>query len=226
MKFRMRLMLKIAAAKFNGIEEEKLLSDSENKSICEMDSPKNSLILLASHPGVGKKSFALSLAAKEMALHHRQVVFLIDDSSGIDVTEIASEARRLNRDGKLDLLIIDSLNTIKWSDAPNCSDAINKVLCMLKALAKELQIRIIVLDLLDYLEGENVCGRPQLSDIRDQGIDEQNTDAIWLLERKFIWTNRIEDERSAELIIVNSNSGTEKVVPLCYDVENEVFVFP
>lgn len=199
------------------------MRDTELKSYCDMDSPENGLIILASHPGVGRRSFAFSLAAKEMVQHHRQVVFFIDDSSSIDFAEVLGSVRQLKRDGKLDLLIIDSLNTIKWNGVSNRSDGVNAVLCELNALAKELQIQIIVQYLLDYLEGENVYGRPHLSELRKQGIDERNVDAVWLLDRKFIWTNRIDDDSSAELVIVDPKSGSKKVLPLIYDVENEVF---
>ena len=211
-------------------------------------SPNSDLILLASRPGVGRRTLSLSIAANEVA-RHRHVAFFslaadsaeinrilnnvnlsasneffhIDEAADYGIIEIASRARTLKREGKLDLLIIDDLRAIKQGKEEKCSNVHNAILRGLKALASELQIRVIVLEQLgSKFKGEEYA-RPQFQELRKLGNIEHEVDTVWLLERKFIRTHCEEDRYSAEVIVVNPQNGSENVVPITYESECRIF---
>ncbi len=111
----------------------------------------------------------------------------IDDSSALSVMELRAKARRLHArvkdQGGLGLIVVDYLQLLSPSDsAVPREQQVAEASRGLKALAKELEVPVVVLAQLNRsAEKENRA--PRLSDLRESGSIEQDADVVLMLNR-------------------------------------------
>lgn len=92
---------------------------------------------------------------------------------------IKSLARKMHRQGKLSLMIIDYLQYIRTNSKFGTRDLeIGFITSELKALGKELNIPIILLAQLNRPPKGNQIVKPELSDLRESGNIEQDADVV------------------------------------------------
>jgi replicative DNA helicase len=103
----------------------------------------------------------------------------IDDTPNISLTELKSKARRLVRENKVELIIIDYLQLMR-SGLPvnNREQEIAEISKGLKSLAKELDIPVIALSQLSRGVESRADKKPMLSDLRESGQIEQDADMV------------------------------------------------
>jgi replicative DNA helicase len=134
----------------------------------------------------------------------------IDDTPGLTLMELRSKARRIAREHKLGLVIIDYLQLMR-SGTKNDSreQEISEISRSLKGLAKELGIPIIALSQLNRgVESRgNKDKRPQLSDLRESGAIEQDADTIWFVYRDEVYNKETLEQGVAEIIIGKQRAG-------------------
>lgn len=109
----------------------------------------------------------------------------IDDSSGLSILQLRAKARRMHQQHGIKLFVIDYLQLLHSSSrrAENRQQEIADISNGIKALAKELNVPVIVLSQLNR-EVEREKGRPpRLSDLRESGSIEQDADLVGLLYR-------------------------------------------
>ena len=129
----------------------------------------------------------------------------IDDTGAIDILELRAKARRMKSREDVGVIFIDYLQLIRVEAGRNANreNEVAKISGSLKALAKELNIPIVVLAQLNRQaeQGE----RPKLSNLRESGAIEQDADVVALLhrEREEQYTQDVGEEGGldAELII-------------------------
>ncbi len=106
----------------------------------------------------------------------------ICDKPSITVEEIAMQARSWTAKEKLDFIAIDYLTRIKISKSLGSQNLdIGYIITELKNLARTLEIPVMVLAQLH--RGPNPDVRPNMSNLRDSGVIEQEGDTILLLHR-------------------------------------------
>lgn len=137
----------------------------------------------------------------------------VDETPAIGMFAVRSRARRLKAAHGLELLILDYLQLMSTSDRYDTRAlAIGEITGSLKALAKELKIPIL---LLSQLNRESVRGerprRPQLSDLRDSGSIEQDSDIVMFVHRPD------EHEPVTELIVAKHRNGPIGTIKLRWD---------
>ncbi len=110
----------------------------------------------------------------------------IDDSGTLSPVEIRARARRLKREqGSLGLVVVDYLQLMQSSvKAENRTMEITHISRSLKAMARELDVPVVVLSQLNRNVEQRTDHRPVLSDLRDSGAIEQDADLILFLYRK------------------------------------------
>jgi replicative DNA helicase len=109
----------------------------------------------------------------------------IDDSSGLSILQMRAKARRLHQQYGIKLFVVDYLQLLHSTSkrAENRQQEIADISSGIKALAKELNVPVIVLSQLNR-EIEREKGRPpRMSDLRESGAIEQDADLIGLLYR-------------------------------------------
>ena len=112
----------------------------------------------------------LVVASQEM----QAIPLYIDDTGGISIAQLVARARRLKRQRGLDLIVVDYIQLIQGSSkksSENRVQEITEITTGLKALAKELGVPIIGLSQLSRQVENRDDKRPQLSDLRESGLD-------------------------------------------------------
>jgi replicative DNA helicase len=120
---------------------------------------------------------------------------IADDYNIRNISNIKSLARKLHRQGKLKLMIIDYLQLIKTNLKLGTRDLeIGYITGELKNLAKELNIPIILLAQLNRpMKGIKVSS-PKLEDLRESGNIEQDADIVILPHRPTYYDTNAIDE--------------------------------
>jgi replicative DNA helicase len=121
----------------------------------------------------------------------------IDDSSGLSILQLRAKARRMWQQSGIKLFVIDYLQLLHSTSrrAENRQQEIAEISGGIKALAKELNVPVIVLSQLNReLEKRGPDAKPRLSDLRESGAIEQDADLVGLLYRET--ENKDGDERT------------------------------
>jgi replicative DNA helicase len=134
----------------------------------------------------------------------------IDDTGGISLVELRSRLRRHKKEFGLGLVIIDYLQlmgtTSKRSDSREREVA--ELSGGLKALAKELDVPVIVLSQLNRSADTRTDHRPKTSDLRESGAIEQDADLILFVYRDEYYNPNSEDAGKAEIIVAKNRHGS------------------
>lgn len=145
------------------------------------------------------------IAAKQLA---------IDDASGITSMQLRSKIRRLASRYGLGIVFIDYLQLIQSSQRAERRDLeLGMISASLKALAKDLDIPIVVLSQLTR-DSAKEKRRPILSDLRDSGALEADADVVLLLHRPRAGDGSYQDGEDAELIVAKARNGPTGTVKL------------
>lgn len=115
----------------------------------------------------------------------------LDDTPGLSIFELRTKARRLVREKKVEIIMIDYLQLMNANGMRfgNRQEEVSTISRSLKSLAKELDIPIIALSQLNRsVEQRDSSGgvdgkRPQLSDLRESGAIEQDADMVLFVHR-------------------------------------------
>ena len=141
----------------------------------------------------------------------------IDDSPALSALELRAKARRLKRDQKLGLVIVDYLQLMRGPQgAERREQEISEISRALKALAKELTVPVVALSQLNRRVEERHDKRPQLSDLRESGAIEQDADLIAFIYRDEIYHPESPDQGVAEIIIGKQRNGPTGKVKLAF----------
>jgi replicative DNA helicase len=163
----------------------------------------------------------LTAAASQVAA----AKMFIDDTPGLTVTELRAKARRIKSQHDIQLIVIDYLQLLRSMSRraqDNRQLEISEISAGIKALAKELNLPIIVIAQLNRQPDARAKegGRPRLSDLRESGSIEQDADLVGLLVRPEYYEtdDEAKQERAgeAELIIAKQRNGPTGDVPLTF----------
>jgi len=141
----------------------------------------------------------------------------IDDTPGVSSMEVRAKSRRLKKDHNLGLVIVDYLQLMRTSESAERRDlAIAQISSSLKSLAKELNIPVIALSQLNRKLEERGDKRPILSDLRESGSLEQDSDIVIFIYRDEIY-NKDENNPNkglADILIRKHRNGPTGKVTL------------
>jgi len=228
---------------------------------------KSDLIIVASRPGMGKTSFALSIARNATTEGNRVGIFslemssdqlvarllsaesninnmklklgrlnegewqnlehhaselaksniIIDDCFSLNILQLQNKARQMKLEMGINLFIVDYLQLMSGvsdgNKTRNREQEISSISRGLKAIAKELDTPFIALSQLSRaVETRGGLKQPQLSDLRESGSLEQDSDLVIFLYRpeyyKIMESEGGSDLRGkAEVIIAKHRNG-------------------
>lgn len=147
---------------------------------------------------------------------------IIDDEPGLKVTDLRARARRMKEAHNIGLLVVDYLQLLSGSGFQRSSDSraneISEISRMLKNLARELNIPIICLSQLSRKVEERTGHRPMMSDLRESGSIEQDSDQVLFLLRREYY-DPYDKPGLAELIVAKNRHGAVGVVNLSFRKE-------
>lgn len=167
----------------------------------------------------------------------------INDSSGLTITQLAAEARRLCRTCPIGLLVVDYLQLLKGTDyrGVNRTNEVADISQGLKGLAKELGVPVLALAQLSRKPEERENKRPGLSDLREGGTIEHDADVVLFVHREEYWLAKQRPDvgdmakmtewqnkmaaaaGKAEVIIAKFRDGALDSVELKFEAERTLF---
>ncbi len=148
------------------------------------------------------------------------ISFFVDDRPALRIDQIQATARRMVADHGVRCIGVDYLQLANPSSRGASREReVSEISAGLKALAKELNIPVIVLAQLNR-EVEKRAGKdagvPRVSDLRDSGSIEQDADQIMLLYRPSA-SDRDADPKEAKVIIGKNRHGSTGYIDLKWD---------
>jgi replicative DNA helicase len=162
-------------------------------------------------------------------LHHTieklsNIPLYIDDTPGINIFELRAKCRRLKKQHKIEMVIIDYLQLMSGgpesSRSTNREQEISAISRSLKGMAKELNVPVIALSQLSrQTEIRGGSKKPQLADLRESGAIEQDADIVSFIYRPEYY-DIMEDDKGnsnkgiAEIIIAKHRNGPTDTVRL------------
>ena len=141
---------------------------------------------------------------------------LIDDTSGIGVTEMKAKLRRIDN---LGMVIIDYLQLMQGdSHKDNRVQEVGDISRGLKIMAKELNVPVVCCAQLSRGPESRTSKKPMLSDLRDSGAIEQDADSVMFLYRdEYYKTDEApveNDGNICEVIIAKNRHGSTGTVKM------------
>lgn len=164
----------------------------------------------------------LAIVNAEAGLTAKNTLY-IDDSPSLTITELRTKARRLFRDVKSGLIIVDYLQLMQpLIPRPNARQVeVAEISRGLKVLAKELDVPLIALSQLSRSIDQRGDKRPMLSDLRESGSIEQDADIVMFLDRSTSEAEAESDKRpdlgEAELIVAKHRNGPTRDIKLAFN---------
>lgn len=139
------------------------------------------------------------------------------DDETRDITDIIAVARKWKRDHGLDILFVDYLQLISDKSYKGTvrEQELSRICRKIKSLAKELQIPVIVpAQLSRDVEKRGGSKRPVLSDLRETGAIEQDSDIVCFLYRPEYYgidssddEDMVNEDCNSELIFAKFRQG-------------------
>jgi replicative DNA helicase len=154
-------------------------------------------------------------AANELA----NTKLYIDDTPGASVNDIRTKARRLYAEDGLDLIIVDYLQLMVGAGGQkgqNREQEISYISRSLKLLARELNVPIIALSQLSRAVESRADKRPMLSDLRESGAIEQDSDVVLFIYREDYYVEDTDRQNIADIIIAKHRHGATGTVGLYF----------
>ena len=145
----------------------------------------------------------------------------IDDSSYISVDHI----RAISQREKPDVIMIDYLQLLKGNnDLSNRNMQISEISGNLKQIAKDLNIPILCLSQLNRDPDSRKNKRPLISDLRDSGSIEQDSDLVIFIYRDSYYNRDGETDSKSEIIIAKNRHGSTGTIYLYFDSKSTLFL--
>lgn len=153
-----------------------------------------------------------------------QLNIFIDDSPSLTPIQMRTKAQRVNYEHGLDLIILDYLQLMH---APgydgNRVQEISLISRQLKELARELDVPLLSAAQLSRAVEQRSDKRPQLSDLRESGSIEQDSDIVMFLYRDVVYNEATENPNQADVIVAKHRNGPTDTIPLYFDSSSTRF---
>jgi len=132
----------------------------------------------------------------------------LDDTPAITPLQLRTKCRRLHMEHNLDLIIIDYLQ-LMGSDTRNENrvQEVSHISRSLKVLARELNVPVLAAAQLSRAVEQREGKKPVLSDLRESGSLEQDSDIVMFIHRPDMLEKDNPRANIAELIVAKHRNG-------------------
>ena len=142
----------------------------------------------------------------------------IDDAASSNILQMKAMSRRLQVDQGLGLIIIDYLQLMEPRDASvSVVQQVSENCRALKTLARELDIPVLVLSQLSRAVEHRSPQIPRLSDLRESGSIEQDSDVVMFLHREDKYKPDTSRKNIVDVLIAKHRNGPVGKIELYFD---------
>ena len=143
----------------------------------------------------------------------------VDDSGSTTIMELRSKARRLkSREPSLGLVVVAYLQLMtSGATAETRVQEVSQISRALKVLARDLDVPILAMSQLSRAVEQRHDKRPILSDLRESGSLEQDSDLVFFVYRDEYYLGEESDQQGiAEVILAKHRNGPTGVTKLSF----------
>lgn len=133
----------------------------------------------------------------------------IYDRPGLTISTLRTMARRSCRKYGLKLVVVDYIGLVHGTERRKDRRdlELGEVTSQLKELGKELQVPVLALSQLNRDSDKDRAREPRLSDLRDSGSIEQDSDVVILIHPKIEEGKELPDRQQARLLVKKNRNG-------------------
>ena len=141
----------------------------------------------------------------------------LDDTPAITPLQLRTKCRRLHMEFKLDLIVIDYIQLMSSGlRSENRVQEVSYISRHLKILAKELNVPVLAAAQLSRAIEQRADKRPVLSDLRESGSLEQDSDIVMFIYREDQYETDSSMQNVAEIIVSKHRNGPVGSVQLIF----------
>ncbi|MDH5796771.1 MAG: AAA family ATPase, partial [Anaplasmataceae bacterium] len=212
-------------------------ADQLGMRILSMESGINASLLRA-----GKLKENELLNIMEYSKRIQNLPLYIDDTPSISIQYVRSSIRKMVSQFNVKFVVIDYLQLLRSGRSDgNRVQEITEITQGLKAIAKECNVPVLALSQLSRLVEQRDDKKPLLSDLRESGSIEQDSDIVMFLYREEYYKARLQPDASntekhqlwqsemdklrnkAEIIIAKHRNGPIGNINLNFDLNSTKF---
>jgi replicative DNA helicase len=149
----------------------------------------------------------------------------IDDTPALSISQLRSRARRMKAQHRIELVVVDYLQLMHGGRQESRVQEVSDISSGLKSIAKELNVPVLALSQLSRESERRESKRPQLSDLRDSGSIEQDSDVVLFLYREGMHKPDV-DKSKTELIVSKNRNGPTAELELVFIAAQTAFREP
>jgi replicative DNA helicase len=146
---------------------------------------------------------------KKVSERIEKVDFIVDDPYALTIEELCNRSRNMKKEYDVQIIFIDYIQLLTISRKSFNGDRyieMSEISRMLKDLSKELCVPIVCLSQLSRKVEERAGHRPFMTDLRDSGSLEEDSDVVMFLFRRDYY-NANDKPQFAEIIVAKNRHG-------------------
>ena len=149
----------------------------------------------------------------------------IDDTPGITVASIRAKARQHKARHGLQLLVVDYLQLMEPVTRSGSRQIdVAEMSRQLKLISKELEVPVVALSQLNRGPEQRQDKKPMLSDLRESGAVEQDSDVVILLHREDAYEKESPRAGEADWIVAKNRNGPTATITCAFQGHYARFV--
>lgn len=142
----------------------------------------------------------------------------IDDTAGANIMQMRAMSRRLQAQHGLALLVVDYLQLMEpRRQNMGLVEQMTEISRSLKGLAKELNVPVLALSQLSRAVEQRIPSIPRLSDLRQTGALEQDSDIVLFIYREEKYKPDTARKNIADILIAKHRNGPVGRIELYFD---------
>ncbi len=149
----------------------------------------------------------------------------IDDSPNLTMMEIRAKCRRLKQRHDLRLVVIDYLQLMtSGKKVESRQQEVSEFSRSIKLLAKELDVPVVAISQLNRGPEQRTDKKPMISDLRESGSIEQDSDVVILLHREDMYERESPRAGEADIILAKHRNGPTDTITVAFQGHYSRFV--
>ena len=141
----------------------------------------------------------------------------LDDTPGLTPLQLRTKCRRLHLEFRLDLILVDYLQLMSGGmRIENRVQEVSYISRNMKMLARELNVPVLAAAQLSRAVEQRADKEPQLSDLRESGSLEQDSDVVMFIHRPDMYEKDSTRPNVAEIKISKHRNGPTGTIDLIF----------
>jgi replicative DNA helicase len=171
----------------------------------------------AHHLRTGKRSDdEWALFAQAIEVLNDTYIFL-DDTPGLTPIQLRTKSRRLHMEFNLDLILVDYLQLMSGGvRSENRVQEVSYISRNMKILARELNVPVLAAAQLSRAIEQRTDKEPQLSDLRESGSLEQDSDVVMFIHRPELYEKETLKQHLVNIKIAKHRNGPTGNIDLVF----------